>query len=94
MDQSSQEETCVNVHSTTFVCALTYLCRKPEGTCFQVFIKNCRFGLIFSYSQVSRLLIEKHEYIDVNSKIYIVNTSKRTRNESETESARNKEPDF
>ena len=42
--------------------------------------------MILPYNRVSRLFIEKHEYINVNSKIYIVYTSKRTRNKNETES--------
>ena len=42
--------------------------------------------MILSYNRVSRLFIEKHEYINVNSKIYIVYTLKPTRNKNETES--------
>ena len=42
--------------------------------------------MILSYSRVSRLFIEKHEYKNMNSKIYFVHTSKQTRNINETES--------
>ena len=60
------------------------VCIKLEGTCFQVFTKKCSFD----YNTIiqSRLFIEKHEYINVNSKTYIVYTLKQTRNKNETES--------
>ena len=66
---------------SAFVCVLTCLFIKQEGTCFQGFTKKCSY---FSYSRVSRLFTEKREYINVNSKIYIVQvyTSKRTRNKN------------
>ena len=49
-----------------------FVCIKLEGTCFQVITRKCSFGYDTSIQSGFKIIHRKHEYINVNSKTYIV----------------------
>ena len=70
---------------STFVC-VTYLCIKPEGTSSRFSPKSAILVMILFIRSGFKMVHRKQEYINVNSEIYVVYTSKRSTNKNETES--------